>query len=123
MVVNRTQFTSGVFVVFATLYAAPLWADQEPHASLAALEISTQEALRDAWFNGEKKQLFFPQSDWLLFRPRESESIRFKHDGIADNKQRARSVVRASPGGFVNTRPGEIPIHDLGTGGIPLWKW
>ena len=68
MVGNRTQCASAVFVVVTTFYAAPLWANQEPHASLAAPQTSTQEALRDAWLTQEKEGPFFTQSGRQSFQ-------------------------------------------------------
>ena len=123
MVGNRTQFVSAVFVVVTTFYAVPLWADHEHHASLAALQMSTQEALREAWLNPEKEGPLFTQSGRLLFRPGESVGISFKHGGMAGDGQRTRPGPQTSQGVAVDIRPGEIPIHDLGAGGIPLWKW
>ena len=101
----------------------PLWADHEHHASLAALQMSTQEALREAWLNPEKEGPLFTQSGRLLFRPGESVGISFKHGGMAGDGQRTRPGPQTSQGVAVDIRPGEIPIHDLGAGGIPLWKW
>ena len=123
MVGNRKQCASGVFVVVTTFSAAPLWADHEHHASLAALQMSTQEALREAWLNPEKEGPLFTQSGRLLFRSGESEGISFKHGGMAGDGQRTRTGIQTSQGVAVNIRPVEFPMHDLGTGGITLWKW
>ena len=123
MVGNRTQFASGVFVVVTTLYAAPLWANQDHHASLATLQMSTQEARREAWLNPEKEGPLFTQSGRLLFRPGESVGISFKHGGMAGDGQRTRPDPQTYLDVSVNIRPGEISTHDLGAAGIPLWKW
>lgn len=120
---HRMQIAHGLVAAVMTLYAAPLWAGQEHQASFPGPQMSMREALGNAWFIPGKERSLSPQNSWLLFPPRESESISFKHDSIAVYKQRAKSVFRTSPGGMINIRPGEIPMHGLGTGGIPLWKW
>lgn len=94
MVGNRTECASAVFVVVTTFYAAPLWADHEHQASLAALQMSTQEALGAAWLNQEKEGPFFTQSGRLLFRSGESEGISLKHGGMAGDGQRTRTGIR-----------------------------
>ena len=123
MVGNRTQCASAVFVVVTTFYAAPLWANQEPHASLAAPQTSTQEALRDAWLTQEKEGPFFTPSSRLLFQSGKSEGISFQHGGMAGDGPRTRPAPQTSQGVAVDIRPGEVSTHDLGAGGISLWKW
>jgi len=123
MMGNRTQCTSAMFVVVTTLYAAPLWADHEHHASLAAIQTSTHETLRDAWLNQEKEEPFFTQSGRQSFGSGESDGLSFEHGGMAGDGQRTRTGIQTSQGTDVDIRPGGISTPDLGAGGIPMWKW
>ena len=122
MMRNRIQCASAVLVLVMTLCATSLWA-HEHHASLAALQTSTQEALREAWLNPGKEGSLFTQNGLQLFRSGEPEGLNFELGGMAGTRSRTRPVPQVHPDVSVNIRPDGISTPDLGAAGIPLWKW
>ena len=66
-----------------------------------------------------------------------AESISTYRGGLSPDSHKGRDLNLKSVGGgvdgsrtttsshspIINVRPGEIPHHDVGDAGIPLWRW
>lgn len=121
MVTTHTLQAMSVLVLGVVLFATPAWAALEPLEHRAGFP-SIQGPQHVGVHEGQ---------------PHGAESISTYRGGLSPDSHKGRDLNLKSVGGgvdgsrtttsshspIINVRPGEIPHHDVGDAGIPLWRW